>query len=202
LWVVAALAGLAVVIVLALCVPLDMVLHIDVYGRPRFRTRLMWLFGHISKEVTKESKKPEEKKRVVKGKRKPSRSRIRAVTIFKILRTRGLLSQFKILLKGVLSCLKIRELGADFRVGLDDPAETGLLFALIGPATFFLPPSLSSQIKVQPSFGDEAFCEGNLHGTIRLQPIQLVPPFLRFTFSLPALRAVKMLVLTKWTGKK
>jgi len=55
---------------------------------------------------------------------------------------------------------------------------------------------------VQPSFGDEAVCQGYLLGTVRLVPIQLVPPFIRFAFSLPTIKALKILVLTKWKGKK
>jgi len=200
LWVVATLASLAVVIIFVLCIPLDAVLHIDVYGRPKFQMRLVWLFGLVSKEITKAKKKPEEKERVAKGKRKPRK--IQARTIFKILRTKGLLKQLKRLLRDVLRHLKIRDLRVDFRVGLDDPADTGLLFALIGPATFFLGSSRVHEIKVQPSFEDEAVFEGYLSGALKLVPIQLVIPFLKFTFSLATLRVVKILVVTKWKRKK
>ena len=200
MWVVATLASLAVVIIFVLCIPLDAVLHIDVYGRPKFQMRLVWLFGLVSKEITKAKKKPEEKERVAKGKRKPRK--IQARTIFKILRTKGLLKQLKRLLRDVLRHLKIRDLRVDFRVGLDDPADTGLLFALIGPATFFLGSSRVHEIKVQPSFEDEAVFEGYLSGALRLVPIQLVVPCLRFVFSLATLRVVKILVVTKWKRKK
>jgi len=162
--------------------------------------RLVWLFGLVSKEITKAKKKPEEKERVAKGKRKPRK--IQARTIFKILRTKGLLKQLKRLLRDVLRHLKIRDLRVDFRVGLDDPADTGLLFALIGPATFFLGSSRVHEIKVQPSFEDEAVFEGYLSGALKLVPIQLVIPFLKFTFSLATLRVVKILVVTKWKRKK
>ena len=202
MWVIATLASLVVVIILVLCVPLDIVLHLDVYGRLRFRMRLAWLFGLVSKEVSKGPKKPEKKKRVVKEKQKIRKGRLRARTIFKILRTKGLLRQFKVLLRDVLSRLKIRELGAYFRVGLDNPADTGLLFALIGPAIPFLGSSFLRQLRLEPSFSDEAVFEGYLHGAVRLVPIQLVTPFLRFAVSLAAIRAMKILVLTKWKSKK
>ena len=201
MWVVAALASLAVLIVLVLCVPLDVVLHLDVYGRPKFTMRLAWLFGLVSKEVRKGKKKLEEKKRVVEGKPKPER-RAKASTIFRILRTKGLLGQLRNLLRDVFSRLKIRDLGVNLRVGLDNPADTGLLFALIGPATAFLGSSFLHQIRVEPSFDDEAVLEGYLYGTVRLQPIQLVTPLVRFTFSLATIRVVKKLVVTKWKRKK
>ena len=198
MWIIVTLASLAVILILVLCVPLDLVLHTDVYGRPKFRLRMSWLFGLVSKEVTKGKKKPEEKKKEIEGKQKPGGKRRRTRFIFEILRTKGLLRQTQDLLREVLRRIKIRDLAADFRVGLDNPADTGLLFALIGPATFLLSSFFPHRIRVQPSFGDEAVFEGHLHGAVRVQPIQLVTPFLRFAFSLATIRVIKRVVLTKW----
>ena len=200
MWVAVTLSSLAVLVILVLCIPVDVGLYVDVYGRPKFRMRLGWLFGLVRKEIGK--KKPEEEERVVEAAPKRRRKKIRARTIFEILRTKGLLRQVKRLLRDVLRRLQIRDLVADFTVGLGDPADTGLLFAIIGPAAFFLNSSFSHQIRVQPSFEDEAVCEGYLRGTVRVVPIQLVAPGLRFAFSLPTIRAVKRLVVTKWIRKK
>ena len=202
MWVVIALASLAAIIIFVLCIPLNAVLDIDIYGRPKFRLRLVWFFGLFSRGITKGRKKPKEEKRIAEGKRKRKKRKIKARTIFKILRTRGLLGQIKRLLRDILKCLKIRDLRADFRVGLDDPADTGLLFALIGPTIFFLGSSRVHEIRVQPSFEDEAVFEGYLHGAVRLVPIQLVMPLLRFVFSLATLRLIKILVLAKWERTK
>ncbi len=202
MWIIAALASLAVLIVFALSLPLDLRAHVDVYGRPKFRMRLSWLFGLVSKEIAKKEKKPEDKKKTVRGKRMPRKRGTGAITILEILRARGLLGQIKLLLKGILRLPRIKDLAADLKVGLGDPADTGLLFALIGPATFFVGSSFPNQIKVQPSFADEAVLEGSLHGTLRLRPIQLIPPLLRFVFSLPTIRVAKILVVTKWRRKK
>lgn len=202
MWVVIALASLAAIIIFVLCIPLNAVLDIDIYGRPKFRLRLVWFFGLFSRGITKGRKKPKEEKRIAEGKRKRKKRKIKARTIFKILRTRGLLGQIKRLLRDILKCIKIRDLRADFRVGLDDPADTGLLFALIGPTIFFLGSSRVHEIRVQPSFEDEAVFEGYLHGAVRLVPIQLVMPLLRFVFSLATLRLIKILVLAKWERTK
>lgn len=202
MWVIIALASLAVILILVLCVPLDVAFHVDVYGRPKFRLRLSWLFGLVGKEVTKEKKKPEEKKRVVEDKQKLRKRRKGTRAIFEILRTRGLLRQLRGLLRDILSRLKFRELRADFRVGLGNPAETGLLFALLRPATFFLGSSRFHEIRIEPSFEDKTLFEGYSYGALRLRPIQLVLPSLRFAFSLATIRVLKKLVLTKWKRKK
>jgi len=197
LWIVATLISLAVLTVLALSVPLDVALHMDAHGRPKFSMRLVWLFGLVSKEV-----RPEEKKRVIKGRRGLGERVRQAKAMFEILRIKGLLGQLKSLLRGVLSCVKIRELGVNLRVGLNNPADTALLFAFIGPAIVFLESSFPYQLRVQPSFDDEAVFDGHLAGVARLRPIKLVRPLLGFAFSLATLRALKILVLTTWKRKK
>ena len=202
MWVVVALCSLGVLVALVLSMPVNVVLDLDTAARPKFRVRLTWLFGLVSKEVRKREKKPEKKRRVVEGKPKPRRKGTSARTVFELLRTKGLLRQFKHLLKGILRRLRVRDLRADFKVGLENPADTGLLFSLIGPATFLLGSSRVREIRIEPSFADEAVCEGYLHGAVRVQPIQLVAPCLKFVCSLAAIRVVKKLVVSKWKRKK
>jgi hypothetical protein len=201
LWVIATLAGLAGFIILVLCIPLDMTLNLDTSKKPKFRLGLVWLFGLIGKELGREKKKPKEKRKVTKEKPKKKR-RIGFKNILKILRTKGLLRRLKDLVRDVLGQLKIKELVVNLKLGLDDPADTGFLFALIGATTPFLNFPSRYQISVQPSFYGEAVFEGYLHGVLRLWPIKLVWPLLRFIFSLATLRAVKILVLSKWKKKK
>ena len=202
MWVAIALSSLVILIILVLCIPLDLVVRVDVYGRPRFGMKLAWFFGLVRKEIGKGEKKAEEEKRVVEPKPKRRKRGVGVGTIFETLRTRGLLRQVSRLLRDVLGCLKIRDLAANFTVGLGDPADTGFLFAFIGPATFFLGSSFPHRIRIQPSFEDEAVCEGYLCGTVRVVPIRMVTPGVRFAFSLPAIRIVKRLVVAKWKRKK
>ena len=192
MWVIATLAGLAGLTIFVLCVPLDAALNIDTSVRPKFRLRLVWLFGLVSKEVKREKKKPEKKRK----------RRIGFRTISRILRIKGLLRQVKNLVRDVIGQLKIRELAVNLKLGLDNPADTGFLFASIGSITPFLSLPSQYQLRVQPSFYDEAVFEGYLHGVLRLWPIKLVRPFVRFVFSLATLRVVKVLVLSKWKRKK
>ena len=202
MWVLVALASLAVLIVLVFCVPLYMVFRVEVYGRPRLRMKLAWFFGRVSKEIRKGEKEPEKKREaVVRGKKKRW-MRISARTIFEILRIKGLLGRFRDLIIDVIRLFRVRNLGADITVGLDDPGDTGLIFALVGPVAFFLNAFPPCQIKVQPSFAGEATFEGYLYGKVRLQPIQLVAPSLRFVFSLATLKVIKLLVLRKWKKRK
>jgi len=201
LWAIATLAGLVGLIILALCVPLDVALDLDTSAKPKFRLRLRWLFGLISKDIVRKKKEPEKPEKVVEKKPRKKR-RIGSRTVFRILRTRGLLKQTRNLVTDVLGQLEIRDLTANLELGLEDPADTGLLFALIGSATPFINLFSRYQVRVQPTFYNEAVFEGYLHGILRLRPIKLVRPFLRFVFSLAALRVVKTVVLSRWKRKK
>ena len=200
MWVIATLAGLTGLAILILWIPLDMVFQVDVHGRPKLRLRLVWLFGLVSKELGREKKKAGEEK-VPKEKPKKKKRRAQFGTILKILKVRGLLGQFKDLLKGIIGSFRISQLEADFKIGLDNPADTGLLLAVIGPATFWLGRYFPGQVRVRPSF-TEATLGGYASGHLSLRPIKLIPPLLRFVFSLTTIRVLKVLALTKWKKKR
>lgn len=194
MWIIIALFSLAALLILALSLPLDMTFKADIYGRPKLRMRLSWLFGLLIKEIAGGKKEPEPK-----GKAGKKRWRISNIPQF--FKLKGLVKQSYRLVQGIISQLKIRNLIVDLRIGLDNPADTGILFAIIGPALAFLNPRYPHQISIQPSF-DDAVLEGYTLGKIRLQPIRLTIPLLKFVFSSAALRAVKVLAAGKWKRKK
>ena len=187
-------------VIFILCVPLDMDFRVHVYGRPKLRLRLVWLFGLVNKELSREKKKAREKKEAAEEKPKKKR-RAGFGAILEILKVRGLAGQFKSLLRGVMRSFRIGQLEADFKIGLDNPADTGLLLAVIGPVTHILNRSFPHRVRVQPSF-TEAVLEGFSSGNLSIRPIRLVPPLLRFVFSPATVRALKRLVLTKWKRKR
>jgi hypothetical protein len=201
LWAIVVLASLAVLIILLLCVPLDLVFRTNIDVRPKFSMRLVWLFGLVSHELRHGKKKSEEKKPVEhKQKRRDWIWWIKVT--FEVLRTKGLLRQFGSLANRIRRHIKIKELVANFKVDLDNPADTGLLFAFMAPANLLLSYFSPHQIRIEPSFSGETVIEGHLYGAIRLRPIQLAAPLIGFAFSLPTLRAVKKLVLFKWRRKE
>jgi len=202
LWVAATLVGLAILAGLVLCVPLNMIFKMEVYGGLRLRMRLAWLFGLVGKDIRTGKKPSEETEEKPAAKRKRPRKRLDIKTMFRILRIKGLLKKVKRLLRDVLGCFSIRDIKADFTVGLDDPADTGMFFAIVGPATRFLVPTHLADIRLQPAFADEMVFQGYLHGRIRLQPIRLIPPVTRFVFSLPVMRVAKNLVVARWKRKR
>jgi len=140
------------------------------------------------------------KKKLTQGRRMAEWRRVG--TIYKILRIKGLLKQCRSLVWEVLGSLSVSKLAVDLKLGLGNPADTGLLFAIIGPAIPFVKFPFPHEIRLQPSFSDEIVFEGFSRGKIRVLPIQLLPPVFKFAFSLPVLRAIKRLSLSRWRRKE
>jgi hypothetical protein len=201
LWLIVVLVSLAALITLFLCIPLDLVFRANIEGRPKFSLRLIWFFGLFTSELRQTRKKSEEKK-VNEYEAKPGDWMQRLRVTFEILQTKGLLKQLGCSIKEIIRRIKIRELTASLKIDLDNPADTGLLFAFIAPLNLAISYFLPNPIKIQPSFTGESFITGYLYGAVRLWPIQLAASLIGLTFSLPTLRAAKKLVSYKWKRKR
>lgn len=198
MWAITVLVSLAALLVLLLCIPLDLALRFDSDRRPKFSMKLVWLFGLVRTEARRQ--KPAEKEVIAERKPKLGEQENVIRVIFKVLRTKDMPGQITHLLRSIFRHLKIRDLVANLKIGLDNPADTGLLFALIAPLSLFAS-FLPYQIKIEPSFTANFFLQGHFSGVIRTQPIHLVGSFIGFVFSLPVVRAVKTLALSKWRGR-
>ena len=60
--VIVVLASLTAVLIFVLSVPIEMSLRADVYGKPRFRLKLSWLFGLVHTDLAGRKKTIPEKK--------------------------------------------------------------------------------------------------------------------------------------------
>lgn len=201
MWYIIVPASLVILIGLVICVPVDSTFRVDIYEKSRFSVRIEWLFGLIGREVTDHRKKGKGKREEaqtwpkIKGKAKGVKSGM------DILRSRGLLGHIQRLIKDLFHGIEIKGLSMDFRIGLGDPADTGVLFAAINPTLLFLRPS-SASINLQPAFENDFLIEGYGYGTVRLRPVRFVLPLLRFIFSLTVARVAIKMVRAKWKRKK
>ena len=194
LWPFAAPTGLVGLIILLLCIPLDLVLQFHANEKAPFRAKFVLLFRLIHLEIKGNSVKI--------GRSEKGGKKIETKRILRILQTEGLLRQLKNVFPDVLRCFTFKDLDVDLRLGLEDPADTGLLFAWIGTASSSFHPFINRPITIQPYFSEGPVIEGRSFVSIRCRPIQLLPPLARFVFSVPALRALKGLLVNRWRRKK
>ena len=198
MWIVTLVGSLVVLAAFILWVPLDIIFDIDVRGKPKLTVRYSWLFGLVKRGPRRQAEtQPRPEKPAKRRRRRPD-----IKLAYRMLRVRGLLKNFTRLVKGVLGSFRLTGLAADFRLGLGDPADTGMLFAVLGPAAALLGPSVFERVNLQPSFDEEASVEGSSHGRAQLRPIRLLPHLLRFTFSRPTARALWTLLAARFKRKR
>lgn len=182
--------GIILMVILALLIPLEMTFDLETSGDRKVRTRVGWLFGRVWKDISpRKSEKPKEK---------PEEKRRRGMKpLLSLLRVKGLPGRIIRLARQILRCLKVRELEADLRVGLDDPADTGMMCAMLWPLLTPLTSSDSVRLRIVPTF-EEATFEGSLHGKIRVFLIQIVGYLLVFVLSPVGLRTIRSMVVARW----
>jgi hypothetical protein len=153
------------------------------------------MFGLIVRRLggNKKKKKPKVPRKK-KEKKKGARFRF-----WGMLRTRGLLDQVLLLVKGILSCIHLRKFELQLKVGLESPADTGFLFGYVYAVRGLLPAKYS--IVINPEFS-EAVIEGYSRGTVTLTPICFVGPLFRFVFSKTSLKIFWGIITGRWKKKK
>ena len=199
MWLIITLVSLVTFFLLILCIPLDLSLRLDVNDRARFDLKLVWLFGLVAKKIRKKERTARHKKakpKKVKDKKGSAKKALR------ILHTKGLFKQTKVLVTEIFKSLSIKQIRADFTIGLDNPADTGLFFAYIGPAFVLLNHPERHSISIKPSFEDEAILEGYVRAVVRVLPVRLVIPLLKFIFSPTTFRIIRAILIAKWKRKK
>jgi len=88
----------------------------------------------------------------------------------------------------MLRATHARNLFLRLRIGLGDPADTGRLWAIIGPIAAMAQNFRSVAVRIEPEFIDPVF-EIESHGRFRLVPIQFVALTVAFMLSPTMLRA-------------
>ena len=188
-WVLVSLSSLAGLVILLLSVPVDLTFSLEKGEGVRSRLRIGWLFGLVGKDLGGKGKKlkPEMPKKPAGTRRRSSRPPLA------MLRKRGLLAHSLKLARRLLRTIRVRELELDLEVGLGNAAETGRLFALVGPVLASARSISSFNINVEPDFHEETL-RGHFSGSVRAYPIRLVPPVILFVLSLATFRGVGAMV--------
>jgi hypothetical protein len=189
-------AGILLVIVLVLSVPVDLVFDFRTDRDRKTLLKVEWLFGLVGRSLlpqkkTHKPKKPRKKRRAVGS----------FLSYISLARTRGVVPAFVRLVRRMLGSFHIHRLEAELHLGLDDPADMGMVYGVLWPA-FVLPiRSGPATLRVQPVFDSPTF-EVALQGRVRVFPAEMVTNVLRFVFSPAGLRLIKAMAVLQWKKKK
>ncbi|MFN3171600.1 MAG: DUF2953 domain-containing protein [Hyphomicrobiales bacterium] len=83
------------------------------------------------------------------------------------------------LLGDLLNLFHVEHLHAEADFGFDDPCDTGVVFGLLTPVLYGLPSNGVIGVQARPDFS-QARLEGRFDATVRLIPLQLVAPIVRY----------------------
>ena len=178
--------------ILLLAVPVDLVFRIQ--RRESFRAEVFvgWMYGLLRFRMPSRRPRPP---RPPKKRAAQVRFARRLMAIFRSAAFRNRLLRFG---GDLLKSVRVRACDLRFRMGMDDPADTGYLWAVAGSLTGVLAVNPRVSVTLDPSFVASCF-EADAQGTVRFIPIQLVYLSVLFLLSPATVGAMWMLVRTRRT---
>ena len=180
------LIGTAVVVgllVALLAIPVS--LHFDVGFKETLRQdiRLRWAFGLLNVQLAPqpgdadeqpEAAKPSaEKPSAAKRRRAKDKGAKRKHNVLAALRLKFFRRRIVRFAGDLWRSVQKRDLSLRMRVGLGDPADTGRLWALIGPLTGWLSSLRDATVTIEPEFF-EPTVELETRGSIHVVPLRIV----------------------------
>ncbi len=197
------IGSLAVLGLLILSIPFDLVVDLNTNNQPKLAVNWEWLFGLVKREIKFGRPASKRKKSREKLQEKP-RDRFglikmmrRTQSILKIIKTRGFFDQIFKFLRRIIHQIKIRRLESEWYIGPDSPDEAFYLFALTEPLNMVIHNWVSHPVNIQPSFVEPGI-NGYLRIDLRIYPILLFPPLILFVFSIPTLKVIRQVIAARW----
>lgn len=180
---------LAVLLFLAvmLAVPLEWVFTLRYeQGKRKSDSQIRWLFGLVRFKTTGSHdadtvNKPD--------KRKKHRAKRRRSSPLAAVSVEGFAERLLTLLRRLLSSIHIRHLNVQARIGLGDAADTGRLWALVGPLSALLAMPRGAWVYIEPDF-TETVLDLKSNGRLRVVPLQVMTLLLVFLLSINTMRAL------------
>lgn len=168
LWVAALLLGL----IALFSVPVDLVFRVRRESPLEANISVRWMFGLLRFRVRRPAKK---RRPITKPEKPKKRARARRVMRLaaKALRTAAFRRRLLQFLIQILGAVRMRDFALRLRMGLDDPADTGFLWAFLGPLIAFIQARRNAKVDVAPHFAGETL-EFDTRGDIRIIPAQMV----------------------------
>jgi hypothetical protein len=206
----AIIGAVLTVTILLLAVPVHLVYALRKDDVWRGRVTVYWMFGLIRvrlrpgrRKAARPSKRRKRRALLVSGTRGAVRRRR---DVLAILRTRGLLRGLFFLLRDLLRALRPRRLRVEFVIGMEDPADTGRLAAVLAPLRVLfgrrtLGKASNVAIEVTPDFAGPRF-QGYSSASVQFLPLRLMGLMIGFLFSPPVFRAMRGMMKPKGSATK
>jgi len=172
------LIGFLLFFLVLLMIPVDLSFSLEKDDIVVYHATLCLLFGFITIDMKREKRKAE--KSVLPKNQKSGKAHL--ISLF---RHKKFIQRFIRLIVDLLHSCRIKELKLHCRIGLGDPADTGMLAGTVWPLL------LPWKNTILETDFQEAVFKGSCKAQIRIFPIQIIGNLLAFIFSPVTLRAMK-----------
>lgn len=191
------LTGIAVFLLLVialLVVPITLKFQVSWKQSYQGNIKLLWLFGlvHIqlppfeSKISSEDGEELEQK--ITHVERSPRKKR----NVFAVIRQTSFRQRSIKFISDIWHAIQKKDVNLRVCLGLGDPADTGQLWALMGPVAGMLSNAKEVLIEIKPDFFDATF-ELDSAGSIRIIPLQLIYLTIGLILSPPIWQGIKQL---------
>jgi hypothetical protein len=153
-----------------------------------------WAFGLVRADVSPGSGKPKPGKSTAAGKKAGRRrkSKGRRPNVMAAIRQPAFRRRMLRFASDVWRAIHKKNVRLLVRMGLGDPADTGRLWAVLGPLSGILAGRRDIRIAIEPDFLD-ATLDVDSSGTVRIVPLQLAIIALGLLFSPPVWRGIMIM---------
>ena len=178
-------------VVFLLAMPVSLTYQFSWKQTPSARLRLNWAFGLVQADVSPDLAKSRPGKLDATGKKgaRRGKSKARKANIMAAIRQASFRRRIFRFVSDLWRTIHKKNVRLLVRLGLGDPADTGQLWAVLGPLSGMLARLRDIRITVEPDFLDPTL-EVDSSGTIRMIPLQVVILVFGLLFSPPIWRGI------------
>jgi len=163
-----------------LAIPLTLAFRVNREHSFNASFTFIWLFGLVKVKANRNAKDNAEKKKTIQTDKKHRRStrtkhskKQRSEFAKQLFLQPALRKHLLVFLSRLFRAIKRDDISLKLRVGLGDPADTGVLWGYVGPIAGWLNTRQNLSVDILPEFYDNVFgVDGS--GKLRLIPLQLV----------------------------
>jgi len=189
------LTGIVIFLLLVialLAIPISLSFQVSWHQTLRGDIRLLWLFGliRIPIPLSKETSATPGGKTSPKKKERRERSTSNGSRARGLIHNKPLRRRVIRFVRDFWRAIDKKNLRLHLRLGLGDPADTGQLWAVVGPIAGVLAANREASVEIEPDFFDSTL-EMDSSGDIRIIPLQLLYLSMGLLLSPPVRRALK-----------
>ena len=191
------LVGAAIFLLLLvglLAIPVTLKFRVSWQQALEQEVRLLWAFGLVrvripSGEAQAEPKPPAKDKKKQQRKKRSARGPGNVLAAIRDGRFRRRIMKFA---RDLWDAVHKQSIRLRLRIGLGDPADTGRLWAVVGPVAGMLAAVRDATIEIEPEFFDPVF-EMDTSGSIRIVPLYVIYLVIGLMLSPSVWRGVKIM---------